>query len=187
MTVIGSSTTITMTVTATDLQTSGIGAITVFNPASWRRHKQYAQLSITGNTATPTSTPTGTITANPSPFVFTLNPGTALPGDAGQWVRISGTGFISTSQARWNGGNRSTLYIDSSTLDIFVTSTDLASAGSFAVTVSNSTPGGGTSNAVNLVVASPSATPTPTRTPTGTLTSHAHADSHRHAESHGDY
>ena len=53
---------------------------------------------------------------------------------------------------RWNGSARTTTYVSPTQLTAAITAADIASAGTFPVTVFNPTPGGGTSNAVNFVV-----------------------------------
>jgi hypothetical protein len=59
-------------------------------------------------------------------------------------VSISGTGFIATSQAQWNGSNRVTTFsIDSEQLTVTLLACDLTSEGVGQISVINPPPGGG--------------------------------------------
>jgi len=53
---------------------------------------------------------------------------------------------------RWNGANRATTYVSPTQLTAVIPATDLTTAATARVTVFNPPPGGGTSNAVSLVV-----------------------------------
>jgi Tol biopolymer transport system component len=59
-------------------------------------------------------------------------------------VAISGTGFIATSQALWNGTNRVTTFnLDSEQLTVTLLACDLTAEGVGLITVTNPPPGGG--------------------------------------------
>ena len=53
---------------------------------------------------------------------------------------------------RWNGADRATTYVSPTQLTAVIPATDLVMAGTAQVTVFNPPPGGGTSNAVSLMV-----------------------------------
>jgi hypothetical protein len=55
-------------------------------------------------------------------------------------LTVNGTGFVSGAVANWNGHPRSTAFVSSSQLTVTIPATDIATAGTAVVTVSN--PGG---------------------------------------------
>jgi hypothetical protein len=67
-------------------------------------------------------------------------------------LRITGTGFVANSSARFSGAERATTFVNSTTLDVRLVEGDLRAAGTFPITVVNPAPGGGTSNALELVL-----------------------------------
>jgi hypothetical protein len=61
-------------------------------------------------------------------------------------MTVTGTNFVSgNSKVRFNGADRSTTYVDSTHLTATIPVGDMATAGTFLITVFNPTPGGGTS------------------------------------------
>jgi FG-GAP-like repeat/Abnormal spindle-like microcephaly-assoc'd, ASPM-SPD-2-Hydin len=83
---------------------------------------------------------------NPVPLINDpLEPTSVAPGGAGFTLTVNGTGFVSGSKVNWNGTALPTSFVSSSRLTASVPGTDVASAGSGWVTVTNPAPGGGTS------------------------------------------
>jgi YVTN family beta-propeller protein len=123
-------------------------------------------------TPTPTSTPTSTPTPFPTPAILGLTPVAKPEGAPGFTLKIIGTGFYSDtatsleSTARWNGADRTTLYISPTLLYADILTLDLSSAGIANVTVLN--PEAGLSNPAPFTVQSPTPTPSPTGTPSPT-------------------
>jgi hypothetical protein len=114
-----------------------------------------------GNTLTATSpavTVQGT-TTNPVPVVTSLTPASIVAGSPAFSLTINGSGFTSSSVARWNGADRPTTFVSSSQLRAAITAADVAVVGSAAVTVFSPTPGGGTSSALAFAITAGSATP----------------------------
>jgi hypothetical protein len=99
------------------------------------------------NTTTPAS--------NPVPTVTSLSPSTALIGAAPQTVTITGTNFIASSTVTYNGSAATATYVSATQLTIPLTAANQAAAGTFPVVVTNPTPGGGSSTAVNFAVNNP--------------------------------
>ena len=89
-------------------------------------------------------------TSFPLPAIGSLQPSAVIAGDPGFTLTVHGSGFIGTSVVRWNGADRATTYVSDTMLQILVPASDIASAGSAAVTVFNPSPGGGTSNPLAL-------------------------------------
>jgi hypothetical protein len=59
---------------------------------------------------------------------------------------------VQNSTASFNGSPRSVVFLSDTQLIIALNATDLATAGSFPVVVTNPAPGGGTSNGVPFTV-----------------------------------
>ena len=93
-------------------------------------------------------------TNNPMPAIASLSPTSLTVGSAPQSLTINGSGFLASSSVTFHGISRAATYVSSSQLTITLTSTDLSTAASDPVVVSNPAPGGGTSAAVNFNVTS---------------------------------
>ena len=87
---------------------------------------------------------------NPVPVLNSLSPGSAFAGSASLALTINGSGFTSSSVVRWNGANRPTTYVSATQLQASLGAGDLAVVGSAQVSVFSPSPGGGTSNVLNL-------------------------------------
>ncbi len=97
---------------------------------------------------------------NPVPLINTpLVPTSVPPGAAGFTLTVNGTGFVSGSVVHWNDTALTTNFLSSSRLTASVPGTDVASAGSGWVTVTNPAPGGGTSLPAFLRIATPVTNP----------------------------
>src|SRR5205807_2636564 len=131
-----SPTQVTAAISAADIATAGTASVTVVNPAPG------------GGTSNPQ---TLTIT-NPVPMTTGLNPVFAMAGAPAFTLTIIGTNFVGGSVVRWNGADRATTYVSPTQLTAVIPAADLVTAGTARVTVFNPSPGGGTSNAVSLVV-----------------------------------
>jgi len=88
---------------------------------------------------------------NAKPFVNQpLIPASAAPGASGFTLTVNGTGFATGAVVRWNGSDRTTTLLSSSSVQATINATDVAHAGTASVTVTN--PTGGTSNAAYFPV-----------------------------------
>ena len=83
---------------------------------------------------------------NPVPALGSINPSSKTVGSAGFTMILTGSDFISSSVVRFAGSNRSTTYINPTTLTAEISSSDLLVVGDFNITVFNSLPGGGESS-----------------------------------------
>lgn len=104
--------------------------------------------------------------SNPQPSITSLAPASVAAGSNQLTMTISGSGFIASSSVTFNGASHPASFVNSSQLNITLTASDLGTAGSFPVVVTNPPPGGGRSNSVNFNV-SPVSVPTPPPVPTG--------------------
>jgi hypothetical protein len=120
------------TILTEDIANADIANITVYNPSPG------------GGTSGPQ---TFTIkTSNPVPSIGSLSPSSVTEGSGAFTLTVNGSGFISGSQLRWNGSNRTTSYVDPSQLQASIYASDVASVGTASVTVYNPSPGGGSSS-----------------------------------------
>ncbi|GAB2864154.1 hypothetical protein GCM10027044_26030 [Hymenobacter ruber] len=146
-----SGTQLTIQLTAADQATAGSYNVTVTNPTPG------------GGTTTPaTFTVNPAATNNPVPTITSLSPSSATAGDPAQTLTVNGTNFISASVVNFNGTARTTTYVSGTQLTIQLTTADLATAGSYDVTVANPTPGGGTTAATTFTVSPVTSNPVPT-------------------------
>jgi len=106
--------------------------------------------------------PTGTINpppppppANPVPAITTVTPSFVLAGSAVTPITITGTGFISSSTAQWNGAALSTTYNSATSLSVALPAADLTGSSASLITVQNPAPGGGMSAGATFDVNSP--------------------------------
>ena len=103
----------------------------------------------------------GGSTPNPVPSITSLSPTQQAAGSASQSLTINGSGFIGGSAVTYNGVAHAATLLSGSQLSISLAATDLSAIGSYPVVVTNPSPGGGASSAVNFSVV--------TGTPTGTF------------------
>src|SRR5260370_18150529 len=68
---------------------------------------------------------------------------------------VGGCNFVAGSVGNWNGSALSTTFVSKGQLQAVVPATNLASAATAAITVSNPGPGGGTSDAAYFPVGPP--------------------------------
>ncbi len=104
------------------------------------------------NSSTTTTTQT---TSNPVPSITSLSPGTTTVGAANLQITVTGSGFISSSTASWNGSARPTTFVSATQLTMTLQASDVTSTGSGQVTVTNPSPGGGSSSASAFAVVNP--------------------------------
>src|SRR6185369_16763304 len=88
---------------------------------------------------------------NAPPVITSLNPAGALPNSGAFTLTVNGTGFVNGDVVRWNGSDRSTTFVSNTQLQAAITAADVASTGSFNVTVFDSSQGL-TSNTVAFIV-----------------------------------
>src|SRR5262249_31440016 len=92
------------------------------------------------------------LVGNPAPMIASLSPWSAEEGGSDFLLTVNGSGYVASSVVRWNGEERATIFLSSDQLRAVVSSVDIATAGSAPVTVSNSRPRGGLSDAQTFPV-----------------------------------
>lgn len=133
-----SSTQLTTTVTTADIAVAGTASVTVFNPAPGGGTSNVLTFTIN----------------NPVPTITAISPAASLAGGPSFTLIITGTNFIASTVAQWNGAARTTAFVSSTRVDATINAADVASAGSATVTVANLGPGGGTSNPMTFNITS---------------------------------
>ena len=126
---------------------------------------------------TPTDLPeTLNYLAYPPPALASLSVSSAAAGSPGFTLTLAGSGFASGSTVLWNGSSRKTALASATRLTASINASDLAKAGTVAVTVFNPDPGGGTSNALVFTITSGSVTFAPAISPGGAVNSAGFGD-----------
>ena len=82
------------------------------------------------------------LTTNPLPSITGLSPSSATVGAAGQTLTINGTNFLSSSTVTYNSVAHTATFVNSTQLSISLSASDQATAGDYAVVVTNPSPGG---------------------------------------------
>ena len=87
------------------------------------------------------------------PAITSISPTSAIAGGPGFTLTVNGTNFVSGSTVSFNGNARATTFVSATQVTAVILASDIATAGSVNVTVTNR--GGGTSNAVRFTVVTP--------------------------------
>jgi hypothetical protein len=131
-----SATQLKITLSTSDQATAGQYAVVVTNPSPGGGASNSVKLTVD----------------NLAPTITTLSPTSATEGAADQTLTINGTNFVSTSTVTYNGASHSATYVSATQLKITLSTSDQATAGNYAVVVTNPAPGGGASNSVKLTI-----------------------------------
>lgn len=136
-----SSTQLTAAIPASSIASAGVSAVTVTNPAPGGGTSNAINFTVTGAvSAVPTIN---------SIFPNCVPAGEQLIDSANNLLTVTGLNFVASSVVQWNGGDRPTTLDPNSQGKILtaqIPASDIASAGTAAVTVFNPPPGGGASN-----------------------------------------
>ena len=96
--------------------------------------------------------------SNPVPAITAATPGSAIAGSTDTSVTITGSGFIPSSTAQWNGAPIVTTYNSTTSVSVTLAASRLANGTIAKLTVVNPSPGGGTSAAIDFSVNNPAPT-----------------------------
>lgn len=97
---------------------------------------------------------------NPTPTVTNLNPISVAEGSPAFNLLVNGTNFVPGAYVNWNGVPRSTTFVSTTQVSALILASDVAAQGTATVSVTNPTPGGGTSNSLNFTITPPNPAPT---------------------------
>lgn len=89
---------------------------------------------------------------NATPVILSISPSHAISGTGAKVVTIEGGNFVPGSVVRFDGKNRTTSFVTSTTIAVHLTSADITRLGEHSITVRN--PGGATSNVAVFTVGS---------------------------------
>lgn len=91
-----------------------------------------------------------TITASTVPTMTSISPTNVMANSGNFLLTVNGTNFVNgTSTIRWNGSNRTTTFVNSTTLTTTIPNSDITTIGNVPITVAN---GASISNAINIQV-----------------------------------
>ena len=99
----------------------------------------------------------GTVSTNNNPIaatVTTLAPATTTVGSGAFTLTVNGSNFVSGAVVNFSGSARTTNFVSATQLTAAISATDVASAGTAAITVTNPA-GAPTSNAVSFTISAP--------------------------------
>jgi hypothetical protein len=85
-----------------------------------------------------------------TPTISALSPATATAGGAAFILSVTGTNFTPASVVDWNGGARTTTFKSATSLQASIQATDIATAGTAAITVVNLGANGGVATSAPL-------------------------------------
>jgi hypothetical protein len=122
-----SSTQLTISLSASDQATGGNYAVTVTNPAPGGGASDAVNFTVN----------------NPTPIITSFSPSAASAGGSPEALSINGSNFLSSSTVTFNAVAHTATFVSAAQLTIQLTSSDLATAGTYSVVVTNPTPGGG--------------------------------------------
>jgi hypothetical protein len=125
-----SATQLTAAISVADIATAGTATVTVTNPA-------------------PGGTSNGVSFAinNPVSTLSSISPSSAAAGSAAFTLTVNGVGFVSGATVNFNGAGKATTFVSSSQVTAAISASDIVTAGTVNVTVSNPAPTAGPSTA----------------------------------------
>lgn len=89
---------------------------------------------------------------NPPPGITWISPEGVASGAGPLVLEVNGSGFVSSSTVLWNGSERPTTFVGTDRITASIPATDLQNPGLASVTVLNPLPGGGQSEASDLLI-----------------------------------
>ena len=89
---------------------------------------------------------------NPIPALSSLSPASITAGSPDLTLALAGDNFVKNAAAYFNNNPVQTAYINSTRIDLYVPADAISTAGIYPVKIENPSPGGGTSETLNLVV-----------------------------------
>ena len=140
------STQLTAAIPAASIVSTGAPAVTVTNPAPSGGTSNAINFNITSG-------------VNPVPTIDSFYPSCVPAGEqfvnsGNNQLTVIGQNFVASSVVRWNGSDRPTTSDGINGLVAQISASDIAAAGTAAVTVFNPAPGGGTSNSLTFTTTS---------------------------------
>jgi hypothetical protein len=138
-TLFSSTSVLTAQILASDVQNAGTATVSVSTPSPGGGTTLTLQFTI--NPA-----------PSPVPQITSLSPSGVTTGSAQFTLTVTGTNFVSQSIVTVNGANRSTSFVNATTLGAGILAPDVTTAGTIQIAVINPQPNGGGSNSFLLNV-----------------------------------
>ena len=92
---------------------------------------------------------------NPLPAISSLSPAAAQAGSTSFLLTVNGNNISPGAVVSWGGQSRTTNYVNASQVTATIEAADVVSVGTANVTVTNPTPGGGTSGSLPFTIYAP--------------------------------
>ena len=143
------------TVLGTVTLSGGVAAPLTVGPLLAGSHSITAQYSGDSVFSASTSNAVSQQVNYPVPTLTSLSTTSVTAGSAGFTLTVTGTYFVPGAVVNFNSSARSTQYNASTQLKATILTSDLATGGTFSVTVTNPAPGGGTSGSKTFTVNNP--------------------------------
>jgi hypothetical protein len=115
---------LTAAIAASDIVTAGVVNVTVTNPAPGGGTSNAAPFTID----------------NTPPTLSSLSPSSATAGSGAFTLTVSGSGFFNGATVQFNGANRTTTFVSSTSVTAAILASDIAAQGTASVTVTNPAP-----------------------------------------------
>jgi len=136
--------TVTITVSATPATAGTLGAMATLSSTS-------TDPTTTNNQATSSTTATGSLYAA-SPVLGSISPSLVQAGNSDFTLTVNGAGFNQNSTVKLGSTALATSYVNATQLTATVPASTIVNYGWAPITVSNGTPGGGTSQILPLTI-----------------------------------
>lgn len=88
--------------------------------------------------------------ANPVPSLSLAAPSSVSAGSGNFILVVTGSGFVPGAVVTWNGADRTTTFVNSSTLNVTIPAADVSHAGTATLTVNN--PGSANSGSISFTI-----------------------------------
>jgi hypothetical protein len=92
------------------------------------------------------------LVSNPTPVLSSVSPSSAIAGANNFTLTVSGSGFVRSSSVQWNSSSRTSSFVSSTTLNVSISHSDVASSGIAVIKVVNPPPSGGTSSSLGYII-----------------------------------
>ena len=89
---------------------------------------------------------------NPVPIIYSLSSNSAAKNEGAKNITLTGSGFVPSSVARFNGSARTTTYVSPTKLIMELNPEDTKVSGKYLINVFNPAPAGGYSNPIFFTV-----------------------------------
>ena len=143
---------LTAAIPASDLANAGSPLVVINNPAPNPASSNSVIFTVSA------------ASTNPVPAITTLQPASVTAGSGALTLTVNGTGFISSSMVKFKGTTLTTIFVSTTKLTAAIPASDVTTVGTAAITVTNPTPGGGTSNSATFTITAVGSNPVPSIT-----------------------